>query len=128
MAIFGKKTKKEDIKETSVAVSEQVTPTPPSTAALSTISITRPMLVKLHASEKAYAAQAHRGYVFVVRDEATKSMVRSEVEKRYKVNVENICMVRHKGKVLRLRGGLGRRPHIKKAVVTLKEGQSIDLT
>lgn len=127
MAIFGKKTKKEDVKKESVVVTETAPSALPSTT-FSSISITRPTLVKLHASEKSYAAQAKRGYVFVVRDHATKPMVRSEVKKRYNVDVLNVRIVRHKGKVLRLRGGLGRRPHIKKAIVTLKEGQSIDLT
>jgi large subunit ribosomal protein L23 len=64
---------------------------------------------------------------FVVPMNATKPEIKAAVEMLYKVNVEAVNTSVLKGKTKRFRGVLGRRIDQKKAIVTLAEGQSIDL-
>ncbi|SDH32171.1 50S ribosomal protein L23 [Roseospirillum parvum] len=66
--------------------------------------------------------------VFRVPLEATKPEVKSAVEQVFGVQVTAVNTLRQKGKVKRFRGRLGRRSDTKKAIVTLAEGQSIDVT
>ncbi|MCI0479759.1 50S ribosomal protein L23 [Candidatus Uhrbacteria bacterium] len=66
-------------------------------------------------------------YVFDVPVDANKVEIRKAVEALYKVSVTSVRTIRGIGKILR-RGRIGgRRAAWKKAVVTLKEGQTIDL-
>jgi len=64
---------------------------------------------------------------FVVPMSATKPEIKAAVELLYKVNVEAVNTSILKGKTKRFRGVLGRRIDQKKAIVTLADGQSIDL-
>ncbi|NDA07867.1 MAG: 50S ribosomal protein L23 [Alphaproteobacteria bacterium] len=64
---------------------------------------------------------------FVVPMSATKPEIKAAVELLYKVNVEAVNTSVLKGKTKRFRGVLGRRIDQKKAIVTLADGQSIDL-
>ncbi len=66
--------------------------------------------------------------VFRVPLEATKKDIAEAVEELLGVKVERVNTLRVKGKMKRFRGIQGRRVDIKKAVVTLAEGQSIDIT
>ncbi len=59
---------------------------------------------------------------------ATKPEIKAAVEDLFKVSVMAVNTLRQKGKVKRFRGQLGKRVDTKKAVVTLAEGQSIDIT
>ncbi len=70
--------------------------------------------------------EAHQ-YSFLVDKEANKSEIAQAVEKLFKVNVTAVRTSIHRGKVKRIGRSIGRRPNWKRAVVTLKEGQSIDL-
>ncbi len=70
--------------------------------------------------------EAHQ-YSFLVDREANKSEIAQAVEKLFKVNVTAVRTSIHRGKVKRIGRSIGRRPNWKRAVVTLKEGQSIDL-
>jgi len=79
-------------------------------------------------TEKSTAASEFNKVVFQVANEATKSDVKAAVEKLFKVDVANVNTMNVKGKVKRFRGRLGKRRDVKKAIVTLKEGQTIDLT
>ncbi|MBI4134969.1 MAG: 50S ribosomal protein L23 [Candidatus Sungbacteria bacterium] len=78
-------------------------------------------------TEKAARLTGARQYVFRVNPDANKYQVRDAVAKRYGVRVERVRMVRIPGKTKHL----GRRTHIvpgyTKAIVTLHEGESIDL-
>ncbi|MBX7206298.1 MAG: 50S ribosomal protein L23 [Bacteroidia bacterium] len=69
-------------------------------------------------------------YGFIVDKLATKTQIKSEIEKMYNVNVATISTLIHAGKnkTRFTRKGLsvGRKPAYKKAIVTLKEGQVID--
>ena len=78
-------------------------------------------------SEKAIG-QAETGvYTFEVPTKANKLEVAKAVEAAFKVEVTNVNMLITKGKVKRFRKLIGRERDIKKAIVTLKKGQSIAL-
>ena len=66
--------------------------------------------------------------VFRVAGTATKDEIAAAVESLFKVNVLKVNTLVQKGKTKRFRGILGRRVDIKKAIVTLADGQSIDVT
>jgi len=79
-------------------------------------------------TEKATLLADHNKVVFRVAMEATKEDIASAVEQLFKVKVVKVNTLIQKGKTKRFRGHKGRRSDIKKAVVTLEEGQSIDIT
>jgi len=66
--------------------------------------------------------------VFKVADDATKDEIAAAVEALFNVNVTKVNTVVVKGKTKRFRGIVGKRSDVKKAIVTLAEGQSIDVT
>jgi len=81
-------------------------------------------------TEKMSMLANQRQYAFEVDIEANKIEIKQVIEKKFNVDVDSIRTVRMKGKKkmqLTRRGRFeGRRPHWKKAIVTLKEGQEID--
>jgi len=79
-------------------------------------------------TEKATMASEHNKVVFKVRREATKPQIKDAVEKLFDVKVTAVNTLVRKGKVKRFRGVIGRQGDVKKAVVTLAEGHSIDVT
>ncbi len=70
-------------------------------------------------------------YGFIVDINANKIEIAKAIEQKFEVNVESVNTIRHKGKTktqFTRRGRFsGRTPRYKKAIVTLKEGQTIDL-
>jgi large subunit ribosomal protein L23 len=66
--------------------------------------------------------------VFKVPLTATKAEIKDAVESLFKVTVTGVNTLRTKGKIKRFRGILGKRSDEKKAIVTLAEGDSIDVT
>ena len=79
-------------------------------------------------TEKATLASEHNQVTFRVRKDATKPEIKKAVEGLFEVKVKAVNTLRVKGKVKRFKGRVGRRPDWKKAVVTLVEGQAIDVT
>lgn len=79
-------------------------------------------------TEKATMASEHNKVVFNVARDATKPQIKAAVEQLFEVKVKSVNTLNRKGKVKRFRGIRGRRQDVKKAVVTLEEGQSIDVT
>ena len=79
-------------------------------------------------TEKATILSEQNKVVFRVADNATKDEIAAAVEALFKVNVVKVNTLVQKGKTKRFRGIKGRRNDIKKAIVTLAEGQSIDIT
>jgi|TARA_B100001971_G_scaffold101385_1_gene93451 large subunit ribosomal protein L23 len=79
-------------------------------------------------TEKATELSEHNQFAFRVAKDATKPQIRAAVETLFGVKVTGINTITVKGKVKRFRGQPGRRPDIKKAVVRLAEGQSLDYT
>ena len=68
-----------------------------------------------------------RQYAFVVDRDATKHDVSRAVESMFKVTVEGVRTHVIRGKVKRVGKSIGKRPNFKKAIVTLKEGDKIEL-
>jgi len=79
-------------------------------------------------TEKATAASDYNKVVFNVRKDATKPQIKSAVEKLSDVKVASVNTLVRKGKTKRFKGNLGHQSDVKKAIVTLVEGQSIDIT
>ena len=79
-------------------------------------------------TEKATLLSEQNKVVFRVANDAAKDEIAAAVDALFKVNVTKVNTLVVKGKTKRFRGRPGRRSDVKKAVVTLAEGQSIDIT
>ena len=79
-------------------------------------------------TEKATAASEQNKVVFRVSRDATKPQIKAAVEKLFDVKVEAVNTIVRKGKSKIFRGTRGRQSDVKNAVVTLAEGQRIDVT
>jgi large subunit ribosomal protein L23 len=73
------------------------------------------------------AREKFRQYSFVVDRQATKHDVVRAVQELFKVNVEGVRTLIIRGKIKRVGKSIGKRPNFKKAIVTLKEGDKIEL-
>jgi large subunit ribosomal protein L23 len=79
-------------------------------------------------TEKSTAASEHNKVVFQVAGKATKPEIKAAVEALFNVKVSAVNTLNRKGKNKRFRGVPGKQTGFKKAVVTLVEGHSIDVT
>ena len=79
-------------------------------------------------TEKATVASEHNKVVFKVAAKATKPQIKAAIEKLFDVKVKSVNTLVTEGKMKVFRGRLGQRSDVKKAVVTLEEGHSIDVT
>ena len=79
-------------------------------------------------TEKATRLSEMNKVVFRVSADASKDEIAAAVEELFKVKVTKVNTMVTKGKTKRFRGIIGRRSDVKKAIVTLAEGQSIDIT
>jgi len=79
-------------------------------------------------TEKSTNISALNKVVFKVAPFATKNSIKKSVEKLFKVNVTKINTINLKGKIKFIRGKKTFTSGYKKAIITLKKGQSIDLT
>jgi large subunit ribosomal protein L23 len=79
-------------------------------------------------TEKSTMASEHNQVVFDVAIDATKPEIKAAVEALFSVKVKAVNTLVRAGKVKRFRGRLGTRNAVKKAVVTLVDGQSIDIS
>ena len=89
----------------------------------------RDIIIKPVVSEKSYAAYDANVYTFVVAGDANKIEIRHAVEEIFGVKVTNVNTVNRKGKRKRNRrtGSYGSRPDSKRAIVSLAEGDSIEI-
>lgn len=79
-------------------------------------------------TEKSSVVGEANQVIFRVRMDATKPQIKAAVEKLFDVKVKAVNTLIQKGKTKRFKGVLGQRSDVKKAVVTLAEGHSIDVT
>jgi large subunit ribosomal protein L23 len=79
-------------------------------------------------TEKATAASEKNKVVFKVRLDSTKTEIKNAVEKLFEVKVTRVNTLTRKGKSKVFRGRPGKQGDVKKAIVTLAEGQTIDIT
>jgi large subunit ribosomal protein L23 len=81
-----------------------------------------------HITEKSTLLSEHNAVVFKVAGDATKTEIKAAVEAIWSVSVTGVNTIVSKGKTKRWKGEAYRRSDSKKAIVTLAEGQSIDIT
>ena len=86
------------------------------------------VIVAPHITEKATLLSEHNAVVFRVAGDATKPQIKAAVEALFDVKVKGVNTLTQKGKTKRWKGKPYKRSDVKKAVVTLAEGQSIDVT
>lgn len=79
-------------------------------------------------TEKATVLTEVNQVVFKVAKTATKPQIKKAVETLFDVKVEAVNTLVRKGKEKRFRGTIGRQSDVKKAIVTLAEGEKIDVT
>ncbi|MCL5781155.1 MAG: 50S ribosomal protein L23 [Bacillota bacterium] len=87
----------------------------------------RDILIKPVVTEKSTGLLAENKYTFIVDLNANKTEIKKAVEDIFKVKVEKVNTMRVKGKLKRVRQFTGRTPDRKKAIVTLKEGDKIEI-
>ena len=78
-------------------------------------------------SEKSYTLLDENKYTFLVDPGANKTEIKLAVEAIFKVRVTNVNTVNRTGKVRRTRYGYGKRPDTKRAIITVADGQRIDI-
>ena len=79
-------------------------------------------------TEKATSASEHSKVIFKVATHATKPQIKEAVEKLFDVKVKSVNTLRRQGKWKTFKGRLGQQSDTKRAIVTLEEGQTIDVT
>ena len=79
-------------------------------------------------TEKSTMASENGAVVFEVAMDSTKPQIKAAVEGLFGVKVKAVNTTITKGKVKRFRGQMGKRKDVKKAYVTLEEGNTIDVT
>ena len=79
-------------------------------------------------TEKSTQGSMWNQVTFRVDPRASKPEIKQAVEELFKVKVTRVNTLNQDGKVKRFRGRLGRRSNVKKAIVTLADGHSIDVT
>jgi len=79
-------------------------------------------------TEKSTLASENNQVVFQVSKTARKPEIKAAVEKLFGVKVKSVNTLNRKGKIKRFRGIKGKQSDVKKAIVTLEEGHSIDVT
>ncbi len=81
-----------------------------------------------HITEKSTLLSEHGAVVFKVASDATKPQIKAAVEALFSVSVTGVNTLNQKGKTKRWKGRPYTRSDMKKAIVTLADGQSIDVT
>ena len=87
----------------------------------------RDILLRPVVSEKSYGLLDEGKYTFVVAPDANKTQIKQAVEEVFRVKVTGVNTVNRQGKRRRTRRGWGKRPDTKRAIVTLAEGERIDI-
>ncbi len=85
------------------------------------------LIKRPHTTEKSHLLQKAGKYVFIVEPSATKSEIKKVVKKTFGVDVVKVNIINKEGKTKRFRNKIGRQVSLKKALVSLKEGQAINL-
>jgi large subunit ribosomal protein L23 len=87
----------------------------------------RDVLLAPVVSEKSYALLDENKYTFLVAPGANKTEIKIAVETVFKVKVTGVNTLNRSGKKRRTRYGYGQRPDTKRAIVTVADGQRIDI-
>ena len=87
----------------------------------------RDVLLKPVVSEKSYALLDENKYTFIVDPNANKTQIKQAVQSVFQVKVTGVNTINRQGKRKRTRTGFGQRASTKRAIVTLAEGDRIDI-
>jgi large subunit ribosomal protein L23 len=87
----------------------------------------RDILIAPVISEKSYALLDQNKYTFVVRPDANKTQVKLAVSEVFGVKVTSVNIINRRGKQMRTRFGIGKRADQKRAIVTVAQGDRIDI-
>jgi large subunit ribosomal protein L23 len=87
----------------------------------------RDILLRPVVSEKSYGLLDEGKYTFVVAPDANKTQIKQAVEEVFRVKVTGVNTLNRQGKRRRTRFGYGKRVDTKRAIVTLAEGDRIDI-
>jgi large subunit ribosomal protein L23 len=87
----------------------------------------RDVLIAPVVSEKSYGLLDQNKYTFVVRPDANKTEIKIAVEEIFDVKVTAVNTMNRQGKRRRTRYGWGKRPNTKRAIVSVAEGERIDI-
>ncbi|NYI79385.1 50S ribosomal protein L23 [Nocardioides panzhihuensis] len=87
----------------------------------------RDILIAPVVSEKSYGLLDQNKYTFIVRPDANKTEIKIAVEKVFDVKVTSVNTINRKGKARRTKYGMGKRSDTKRAIVSLAEGDRIDI-
>ncbi|WP_217205663.1 50S ribosomal protein L23 [Streptomyces sp. AC550_RSS872] len=87
----------------------------------------RDVLIKPVVSEKSYALLDENKYTFIVAPSSNKTQIKQAVEAVFEVKVTGVNTINRQGKRKRTRTGFGQRAGTKRAIVTLAEGDRIDI-
>ena len=94
---------------------------------MATVTDPRDIILAPVISEKSYGLIEENTYTFVVHPDSNKTQIKIAIEKIFNVKVEAVNTVSRIGKTRRTRAGLGKRKDTKRAIVTLRAGQTIDI-
>ena len=87
----------------------------------------RDVIVRPVVSEKSYAGLERNTYTFLVAKDSNKTEIKEAIQQIWNVRVTNVNTMVRKGKTKRTRMAKGRRPDQKRAVVTLAQGDTIEI-
>ena len=87
----------------------------------------RDVVIRPIVSEKSYAGIEQNTYTFLVDKRANKTEIKEAIQRIWNVRVVSVNTLRRKGKVKRYRYTSGKRPDEKRAIVTLAEGDAIEI-
>ena len=86
------------------------------------------IIIKPIVTEKATKLSEFNKVVFEVASKSNKNEIKSAIEKLFSVKVKAVNIINTKGKLKRFKGILGKRNDVKKAIITLVEGNTIDIS
>lgn len=87
----------------------------------------RDVIIRPIVSEKSYAGLEQNRYTFLVHPDASKTEIKQAVEQIWSVRVTGVNTINRKGKRTRFRYTYGKRPDERRAIVTLAEGDAIEI-
>ena len=94
---------------------------------MATVTDPRDIILSPVISEKSYSLIEDNVYTFVVHPDSNKTQIKIAIEKIFKVKVASVNTLNRQGKRKRSRSGYGTRKSVKRAVVTLREGDRIEV-
>ncbi|MDD2767030.1 MAG: 50S ribosomal protein L23 [Candidatus Moranbacteria bacterium] len=121
MALFKKTTEETKEKTVKTVVPKE------KTVAVKESPLATQLLLRPRVTEKAYALNALNQFVFIVAKEATKKSIKRAVEEAYSVTVEQVNIVKLPAKTRVMGKNIGTKGAIKKAIISVKKGQTIEL-